>query len=188
MRSRADGITDFYVYDSTTTPGRRMACPQRTARRECGSSPTRACPGRRWRAASPGSTPTTCYVYDGTFVPADLRLGAEARPALRPVGRPRLRRPARHRRHPRAGRGRTERPTTACGGRDPRRRRRRDDHELQRMARGNADRAGEAQSEAPYASYDGAYGLDGTGGANARTSIARRPGCDRYSASADAAR
>ena len=58
--SRSDGVTDFYIYDSTTSPDSEWKAAQRRSWRDCGSSPTRACPGRPRRVASPGSTPTTC--------------------------------------------------------------------------------------------------------------------------------
>ena len=156
--SRATGITDFYIYDSTTSPTPNGARSTSSCR-GCGCSPTRACPARPRRVASRASTPTTSASTTGRRSPACARrrgcTACSALPRSAPASTPSAR-PGHA--HPGAGRRRDLRPHVA--GRDPRRRRRRHDHELQRMARGNADRAGQG-CRGPYASYDGAYGLSG---------------------------
>ena len=55
----AQGVTDFYLYDSTALGRRRLGCAQCPRCGSCVCSPTRACPEKRRQAASTGSIRTT---------------------------------------------------------------------------------------------------------------------------------
>ena len=138
-------------------PRRRVAHPH-TQLPKCGSSPTRACRARRWRAGSPASTPTT-WDLRRHVVPADVRVsedrGLVCAPSVGPgfdsfraTGDTRVK-----------SRERTAPRTTPVARRDPRRGRRRHDHELQRMTRRH--RSSPSAVGAPYDSYNCADGLTG---------------------------
>ena len=122
--------------------------------------------------------------FDGIYTYDVLLFGGELFPRLcrRPAGSAScaLRRSApattRGARPPTSGRaGGTARPTTRCGAARPGERRPRDDHELQRVARGDADRAGTRGALRGYQGYDGAWGL-AEARPRPRTSIARSSG------------
>ena len=75
-------------------------------------------------------------------VPAHVCIRPHAQPSLRSLGRAWLRRPARDRRDARARQGGRRHVRQHVAKRGARRGGRGDDHELQRVARGNPDRAG----------------------------------------------
>ena len=114
MPSRPKGISDAYVYDSTTSPDPEWrALNERLPGMRLFANTS--LPGKAEAGGFAGLYTYDVRTYDGTSFSADLRNREGARPALRPVRRPRFRRSARHRRSPSSGSGRTERPTTTCG-------------------------------------------------------------------------
>ena len=156
----SSGITDFYVYDSTTTPDTDWrALNERLSGVRLFANTS--LPGKALAGGFAGLYTYDVYIYDGSVVPAGLRLGPEARPALRPVGRARATTPC----------GRPATPACGAGA---------DGATYDRMWRGAIRAAADvvtitsynewhegtqiepAQAVgAPYASYDGAYGLVG---------------------------
>ena len=163
--SRASGITDFYIYDSTTTPDAEWrALNERLSGVRLFANTS--LPGKALAGGFAGLYTYDVYVYDGTSFPrmcasahggsgsSALRRSGPGYDAVRATGDPRVRGRAR-RRHVRpdvAGRGPRRRPTssrsraTTSGTRGRRSSRRR-------------------HVGPPYASYDGAYGSRAGGGA-----------------------
>ena len=136
------GIRDVYVYDSTDSPDEDWR-ERPPGRRRAGASRLRTHVAPREGAARRLSGPL--HVRRAPLrrqvVREDVRERASARAPLRPVDRTWLRRVSGDGRRPRSRSERRAvvRPHVAVGA--PGDAGRRDDHQLQRMARGHADRA-----------------------------------------------
>ena len=156
---RGLGISDFYVWASLGAARRRVGGDE-PARR--GRARLREHQPRRPRGR--GRLRRALHLRRAPLrrraLPAALHAGAAPRPPLRPVRRPRLRRPARDRRPARQAAARRRPLRRDVARRAARAGGPRHDHELQRVARGHADRAG-AQRPGGYESYEGAWGLHG---------------------------
>ena len=62
----SEGVTDFYIYDSTTTSDAEWLALNVDSDEARGSSPTRTCRVVQRPVGSPASTPMTSTIYDGT--------------------------------------------------------------------------------------------------------------------------
>ena len=81
----AKGITDAYIYDSTTSPDEEWKAlnAQLPGMRLFANT---YLPGKAKAGGFAGLYTYDVRIYDGSVVPAHLRLGADARPSLRAVG------------------------------------------------------------------------------------------------------
>ena len=138
---RSLGITDYYMWSSALLPDAGWAAlnaslsgvrvfAQHESRRQGRRRPLR----RRLHLRRPALRRRP--------LPAALRAGAAAAASLRTLGRARLRRAPRDRRHPRPAPAARRHLRRDVAGGDPLARRPGHGDELQRMARGDADRAG----------------------------------------------
>ena len=141
LHLQALGITRFYVYRPFDLAVADWAAAPRRDRTGSSSSRRPRSPAKPAAAGSTASTRTTSSCSAGTCSRGSApRPTASASSACRRSGRATT--PRRATATSRVSRAATARPTTRCGRRPSIERRRRDDHELQRVARGDADRAG----------------------------------------------
>ena len=178
--ARRYGIRTFYVYRALDLPVADWAAAH-AALHAGGATALRADGARRCRGAARVRRHLHLRHRHLPRRRCSRRLCGEAHaraPALRAVGRAGLRRAPRQRRPASSSRAVTARRTTRCGARRSRARRPRDDHVVQRVARGHADRAGVVDDAGAaryrYLSYDGAWGLHGVRPPRARTSTRTR--------------
>ena len=159
------GIRTFYVYRALELPSLDWLAANATLRAE-GDTHDRA--DRARRRGRDGGLRRHLHLRHRRLrrrqVHAPLQAGAQDAPHLRTVGRAGLRRAARQRRpdDEAAPKRRDLRPHVARGDRGARRPR--DDHVVQRVARGHPDRARGPpgrHGRYRYLSYDGAWGLHG---------------------------